>query len=42
VVVEFVDFGADGKVAKKMQDKFKEVCPAVSLFLCSLDDDSSK
>lgn len=37
-----MDFGADAKVAKKIQDKFKELCPSSSLFLSSVDDDESK
>lgn len=37
-----MDFGGDGKVAKKMQDKLKTLLPEASLFLASLDDDLTK
>lgn len=42
VIVEALDFGGDGKVAKKMQDKLKTILPDASLFLASLDDDMTK
>jgi len=42
VLVQGMDFGADGKVAKKIQDKLKTLCPALSVFLCSIDDDNEK
>jgi hypothetical protein len=42
VIVEALDFGGDGKVARKMQDKLKSILPEASLFLASLDDDLSK
>jgi hypothetical protein len=42
VIVEALDFGGDGKVARKMQDKLKTILPEASLFLASLDDDLTK
>jgi len=41
-VVSKMEFGADGKVAKKIQDKFKSIHPEGSFFLASLDDDEEK
>jgi len=42
VIVQCIDIGTDGKVAKKIQDKFKALCPNTSVFLCSADDDSAR
>eukprot|EP00604_Paraphysomonas_vestita_P001745 CAMPEP_0174822746 /NCGR_PEP_ID=MMETSP1107-20130205/18190_1 /TAXON_ID=36770 /ORGANISM="Paraphysomonas vestita, Strain GFlagA" /LENGTH=926 /DNA_ID=CAMNT_0016042605 /DNA_START=308 /DNA_END=3088 /DNA_ORIENTATION=- len=42
VLVEAIDFGGDGKIAKKIQDKFRSIVPDGSLFLASLDDDETK
>lgn len=42
MIVEALDFGGDGKVARKMQDKLKTILPDASLFLASLDDDLTK
>ena len=42
MIVEALDFGGDGKVARKMQDKLKTILPEASLFLASLDDDLTK
>ena len=39
VVVRLLDFGADGKIAKKIQDMFRAAHPDGSLFLASLDED---
>ena len=39
VVVQLLDFGADGKIAKKIQDLFRAVHPEGSLFLASLDEE---
>ncbi len=37
-----MDFGADGKVAKKIQDRFKELRPDASFFLYAVDDEDTK
>lgn len=42
ILVEAIDFGGDGKIAKKIQDKFRSIVPDGSLFLASLDDDETK
>lgn len=42
IIVLNMDFGADGKLAKKIQDKFKAMYPDISLFLVSIDDDGEK
>jgi hypothetical protein len=42
VVVLSLEIGADGKVAKKIQDQLKAVHPTASFFLASLDDESEK
>mmetsp|Transcript_41057 Transcript_41057/g.41939 ORF Transcript_41057/g.41939 Transcript_41057/m.41939 type:complete len:1015 (+) Transcript_41057:17-3061(+) len=42
VVVQAMEFGADGKVAKKIQDKYRAIYPDGTLFLASLDDDEEK
>jgi len=42
VVVLAVEIGADGKVAKKIQEQLRAVHPAGSFFLASLDDDAEK
>ena len=42
VVVSMMEFSADGKVAKKIQDTFKGIHPEGSFFIASLDDDGEK
>ena len=37
-----LEIGADGKVAKKIQEKLKAIYPAASYFLASLDDDAER
>jgi hypothetical protein len=37
-----VDFGADGKLAKKIQDTIKGINGKVSVFLVSTDDEGEK
>ena len=42
VIVNTVNFGADGKIAKTMQDIIKKHSPTTSNFLCSLDATDTK
>lgn len=42
VVISVVDFGADGKIAKTMQDIIKKHSPSTSNFFCSLDATETK
>ena len=42
VVMSLMEFGADGKVAKKIQDTCKSVHPEGSFFIASLDDEGEK
>jgi len=42
VLVASLDFGADGKVAKKIQDKFRSIIPEGSLFLASPDEEEDR
>ena len=42
VVVLAVEIGADGKVAKKIQEQLRAVHPTGSFFLASLDEDNEK
>ena len=37
-----LDFGADGKLAKKIQEKFKAVHPTSSSVIDSIDDEGEK
>ncbi len=37
-----LDFGADGKIAKKVQDVIKAANPTVSVFIVSPDDEGEK
>jgi hypothetical protein len=37
-----MEFGAEGKVAKKIQDKCKSIHPSGSYLIASLDDDAEK
>lgn len=41
-VVAELDLGADGKLAKKIQEKFKSVYPELSSVLLSSDDDGER
>jgi hypothetical protein len=41
-LVTELDLGADGKLAKKIQEKFKSVCPKLSSVILSSDDDGEK
>lgn len=41
-IVAHMDFGADGKIAKKVQDHVKSVNPAASVFLASAGDAGDK
>lgn len=42
VVINTVNFGADGKIAKTMQDIIKKHAPQTSNFFCSLDASDTK
>lgn len=42
VLVRNFDIAGDGKVARKIQDKFQELYPSSSLFVYSIDDDGAK
>jgi hypothetical protein len=42
VVVINVEFGADGKVAKKLLDRMRAVHADGSFFVASLDEESEK
>jgi alanyl-tRNA synthetase len=42
VLINTVNFGADGKIAKTMQDIIKKHSPLTSNFFCSLDATDSK
>jgi hypothetical protein len=42
VVIAVIDFGADGKVARKIYEKLKSVNPEASYFVVSPDDDGEK
>lgn len=42
VVVVHLEIGADGKVAKKIQDKFKGLHPSGSFFLATFDEEVEK
>ena len=42
VIIDAVNFGADGKIAKTMQDIIKKHSPQTSNFLCSLDATDSR
>jgi hypothetical protein len=37
-----LDFGADGKIAKKLQDKLKSLHPSCSSVIVSVDDDGER
>lgn len=37
-----MEFGNDGKIAKKIQDKIKTIAPGVAIFLVSYDDEAEK
>jgi hypothetical protein len=37
-----MEFGGDGKVAKKIQEKFRSIYNAGTLFLLSLDEEDDK
>jgi len=41
-VVEAMDFGADGKVAKKIQDKFRAIHGEGTLLLASMDEEGER
>lgn len=41
-LVTELDLGADGKLAKKIQEKFKAVYPELSSVILSSDDDGEK
>ncbi len=41
-IVASVDIGADGKVAKKIQEKLRALHTRGSFFLVSIDDDGEK
>lgn len=41
-IVANVDFGADGKIAKKIQEKIKGINENLSIFLLSVDDAGEK
>lgn len=41
-MVSMMEFSADGKVAKKIQDTFKGIHPEGSFFIASLDDEGEK
>ena len=42
VLVLSAEIGADGKVAKKLQEQLRAVHPSGSFFIASLDDDAEK
>ena len=42
VLINTVNFGADGKIAKTMQDIIKKHSPLTSNFFCSLDTNDTK
>lgn len=37
-----VEIGADGKVAKKLQEQLRAIHPTASFLLASLDDEAEK
>jgi hypothetical protein len=37
-----MEFGADGKLAKKIQENFKRISPGLSSLIASYDDDGEK
>ena len=42
VVVLSLEIGADGKVAKKIQEQLRAIHPTGSFFVASLDDEGDK
>eukprot|EP00981_Chlorochromonas_danica_P003570 scaffold659_cov192-Ochromonas_danica.AAC.83 len=42
IVIANIDFGADGKVARKIYEKLKSVHPSGSFFVVSADDDGER
>ncbi len=42
LLINAVNFGADGKIAKTMQDIIKKLSPETSNFFCSLDTNDTK
>ena len=42
VVVLSLEIGADGKVAKKIQEQLRAIHPTGSFFVASLDDEGEK
>ena len=42
VVVLQLEIGADGKVAKKIQETLRSIHPSGSFFIASLDDEAEK
>lgn len=42
MVIANIDFGADGKVARKIYEKLKSVHPDASYFIMSQDEDGEK
>jgi soluble P-type ATPase len=42
VIISQLDFGADGKIAKKIQDVIRALHPEATIFIASPDDDGEK
>lgn len=42
IVVTQMDFGSDGKVAKKIQENFRKIAQEASFFMATLDEDGEK
>lgn len=42
VVVAQIEFGSDGKVARKIHEKLKAVYPDASYFIASFDEETDK
>ena len=42
LVVSAMDFGADGKLAKKIQEKFVQLHPTADIVIASLDDEAER
>ena len=42
MIIAAIDFGADGKIAKKIQDIVRGISPSVSMVIVSGDDEGEK
>ena len=42
IVISLLEFGADGKIAKKIQDTCRALHPEGSFLIASLDDEGDK